>query len=95
MTTSGVPAHIQFVCPKCRAEMRTYDRQGVHIEQCTSCRGIFLDYGELEHLAQLEARMMQPPPPPPGAYPQQAPYPAWGAPHRGHKKGFSRMLFST
>jgi uncharacterized protein len=87
-----------FVCPKCRGEMRTYDRQGVHIEQCVTCRGVFLDYGELEHLSQLEARMMQPPPPPAG-YPAPA-YghgtPAWGAPYHGHhRKGFSRMLFST
>ena len=88
-----------LVCPKCRGEMRTYDRQGVHIEQCTNCRGIFLDYGELEHLTQLEARMMQPPPPPAaypphGGYPAPG-YPAWGTGHHGHKKGLGRMLFST
>ncbi len=89
---------MSLVCPKCRGEMRTYDRQGVHIEQCGQCRGIFLDYGELEHLTQFEARMMQPPPqaaPPPGAYPAPGYGPAWGTPHRGHKRGFSRMLFST
>ena len=34
-------------CPKCRGVMRTYTRNGVHIEQCDNCRGIFLDYGEL------------------------------------------------
>jgi uncharacterized protein len=88
---------MSLICPKCRGEMRTYDRNGVHIEQCSSCRGIFLDYGELEHLSQLEARVMQPPPPaaPPAGY-QQPGYPAWGTPHYGHKKkGLSRMLFST
>ncbi|MGH3715970.1 MAG: zf-TFIIB domain-containing protein [Micromonosporaceae bacterium] len=78
-------------CPKCRGAMRTYDRSGVHIEQCDSCRGIFLDYGELEHLNQLEG-FSQPAAPPP-AYGQ----PAWG--HRGHghhkRGGFGRMLFSS
>ena len=35
-------------CPKCHAQMHTYNRNGVQIEQCSNCRGIFLDYGELE-----------------------------------------------
>lgn len=81
-------------CPKCHAAMRTYDRNGVHIEQCDQCRGIFLDYGELEALSQLEARWMQQAPPPAhGGYGQ----PAWGAPHHGHgrQRGFARMLFSS
>ncbi|NEA39258.1 zf-TFIIB domain-containing protein, partial [Streptomyces sp. SID11385] len=32
-------------CPKCGAPMHTYNRSGVQIEQCSGCRGIFLDYG--------------------------------------------------
>jgi Zn-finger nucleic acid-binding protein len=85
-------------CPKCRGEMRTYDRNGVHIEQCSGCRGIFLDYGELEAISQLEARYTQPAgAPPPMAAP---PGPAWGQPaygYHGHHKrrGFGRMLFSS
>jgi Zn-finger nucleic acid-binding protein len=34
--------------------MHTVDRQGVHIEQCQGCRGIFLDRGELEQIANAE-----------------------------------------
>ena len=41
-------------CPKCHGRMRTVDRQGVHIEQCENCRGIFLDHGELEHMLTAE-----------------------------------------
>ncbi|TDD06248.1 zf-TFIIB domain-containing protein, partial [Nonomuraea diastatica] len=41
-------------CPKCHGSMRTYERNGVHIEQCDNCRGIFLDYGELETLSRME-----------------------------------------
>ncbi|MHC3454153.1 TFIIB-type zinc ribbon-containing protein [Streptomyces prasinus] len=83
-------------CPKCRAPMHTYNRNGVQIEQCSGCRGIFLDYGELESLTRLEAQWSQqaaPPPPAaphapaaPQAYPA-APQPAWGAPHGGHHGG--------
>ncbi len=39
-----------MTCPKCGAAMRTYERNGVHVDQCESCRGIFLDLGELEAL---------------------------------------------
>ena len=36
--------------------MRSYERNGVHVDQCTGCRGIFLDRGELERLVDAEAR---------------------------------------
>ncbi|MFD7135139.1 zf-TFIIB domain-containing protein [Streptomyces sp. NPDC059894] len=97
-------------CPKCHAPMHTYNRNGVQIEQCSNCRGIFLDYGELEALTRLESQWSQPAPPPqaaPQAYPPAAPpAPAWGAPHGGHgghgghyghhrHKSFGHMLFSS
>ncbi|MCX4968258.1 zf-TFIIB domain-containing protein [Streptomyces sp. NBC_00654] len=92
-------------CPKCHAQMHTYNRNGVQIEQCSGCRGIFLDYGELESLTRLESQWTQqapPAPPAPQAYPAAAaPAPAWGAPHHGghhghhRQKGFGRMLFSS
>jgi len=70
--------------------MHTYNRNGVQIEQCSGCRGIFLDYGELESLTRLESQWSQPAPPPPAApqaYPAP-PAPAWGAPqHGGHGGG--------
>ncbi|GAA1850272.1 hypothetical protein GCM10009687_15850 [Asanoa iriomotensis] len=46
---------MQMTCPKCRGEMRTYERSGVTIDQCGECRGIFLDRGELEKLFEAEA----------------------------------------
>lgn len=63
-------------CPKCHAPMHTYNRNGVQIEQCSGCRGIFLDYGELESLTRLESQWQQQAPPAPQAYPS-APAPAW------------------
>ena len=44
-----------LVCPKCGSDMRAYERNGVTIDQCTGCRGIFLDRGELEKLTDAEA----------------------------------------
>ena len=43
-----------LICPKCRGEMRTYERNGIFIDQCEECRGIFLDRGELEQLLDSE-----------------------------------------
>ena len=35
--------------------MRQYERSGVTVDQCTECRGIFLDRGELEKLTDAES----------------------------------------
>lgn len=45
-------------CPKCDAPMRTRRRNGVTIEQCTECHGIFLDRGELEQLIGVESSFL-------------------------------------
>ena len=59
--------------------MRTYERNGVHVEQCAACRGIFLDSGELEQLAAAErhhyAAPEVPVPPAPPSPPAWAPPP--------------------
>lgn len=43
-----------LTCPKCREPMTSYERGGVIVDQCTGCRGIFLDRGELERLLNME-----------------------------------------
>jgi Zn-finger nucleic acid-binding protein len=45
---------MELSCPKCHGTMRTYERNGVHVDQCTDCRGIFLDRGELDRLIDAE-----------------------------------------
>lgn len=35
--------------------MRSYERNGVVLEQCNECHGIFLDRGELERLIGAES----------------------------------------
>ncbi|SDD50530.1 zf-TFIIB domain-containing protein [Glycomyces harbinensis] len=46
---------MQMLCPKCQNPMHQYERNGVVVEQCSECKGIFLDRGELEHLMNFEA----------------------------------------
>ena len=44
-------------CPVCPdTTLLMSDRQGVEIDYCPSCRGLWLDRGELDKLVQLGAR---------------------------------------
>lgn len=66
-----------LICPKCGSDMRAYERNGVTIDQCTGCRGIFLDRGELERLTDAEAAFYGSPPaaaPAPARYPEDDRY---------------------
>ena len=47
---------MSLICPKCQSKMRSSERDGVTLDRCKECRGIFLDNGELEHLVAAEAR---------------------------------------
>ncbi|MDA8096752.1 MAG: hypothetical protein C4575_01135 [Desulforudis sp.] len=39
-------------CPACDAELRMTDRQGVEIDYCPKCRGVWLDRGELDKIVE-------------------------------------------
>jgi hypothetical protein len=41
-------------CPKCGHEMEEVDLQGIKVDRCSHCSGIYFDRGELELL--LESR---------------------------------------
>jgi len=88
-------------CPRCAGiELKLADRQGVEIDYCPECRGIWLDRGELDKYTQPE--------PPPAYQPQyQQSYPqhhdkhhdkhgyGYGSQHGGHhgKKSWLAELF--
>ena len=62
--------------------MRSYERNGVTVDQCTDCRGLFLDRGELEHLIDAESRFNGGPAAPPApSYPTPShPTPGYSTP---------------
>jgi len=37
-------------CPKCNVTLTIADRQGVEIDFCPQCRGVWLDRGELDKI---------------------------------------------
>ena len=39
-------------CPVCAIELRMTDRQGVEIDYCPKCRGVWLDRGELDKIIE-------------------------------------------
>ncbi len=41
-------------CPKCGMDLSTIELQGVKVDQCASCGGIFFDAGEVEQLLNRE-----------------------------------------
>jgi hypothetical protein len=43
-------------CPNCSTMMRTNQRYGVDIDFCPSCKGIWLDRGEIEKIANASKR---------------------------------------
>ncbi|MDA8369370.1 MAG: zf-TFIIB domain-containing protein [Nocardiopsaceae bacterium] len=43
-------------CPKCPGKLSRQVLVGVTVDQCTMCKGIFLDRGELEELLEAEHR---------------------------------------
>jgi uncharacterized protein len=46
-------------CPIDGAELRLSDRQGIEIDYCPQCRGIWLDRGELDKLLDRNAQAQQ------------------------------------
>jgi Zn-finger nucleic acid-binding protein len=39
-------------CPNCNAAMNPFERQGVEIDTCPQCRGVWLDRGELDKIIE-------------------------------------------
>ena len=76
-------------CPVCKVALTMSERQGVEIDYCPQCRGVWLDRGELDKIlersAAAEAAQAAPPP---QASPQMQPPPMqqqpWGGDNRGY-----------
>jgi Zn-finger nucleic acid-binding protein len=39
-----------MLCPTCQVELKMADRQGVEIDYCPQCRGVWLERGELDKI---------------------------------------------
>ena len=41
-------------CPSCRTELERLEFHGVEVDQCRTCRGLWLDHGEIDQLFALK-----------------------------------------
>jgi Zn-finger nucleic acid-binding protein len=42
-------------CPNCSTQMQLMQRYEVDIDYCTSCKGVWLDRGEIDKIAKIES----------------------------------------
>jgi hypothetical protein len=76
------------------------DRQGVEIDYCPQCRGVWLDRGELDKIIERSNASMAPAPAPVaapapapaqhGGFVQQAMQMPWGRDHGDYRKGYPK-----
>ena len=53
-----------MLCPSCRVDLKITDRQGVEIDFCPQCRGVWLERGELDKIIDRATIVTEPPPTP-------------------------------
>jgi Zn-finger nucleic acid-binding protein len=85
-------------CPVCRTGLVPMERQGIEIDSCPTCRGVWLDRGELDKIIERSAQAFAPqqPAPPPRA--QGGPWPSHQGDdrhyhHKKRRKSFFEELF--
>ena len=47
-------------CPNCNVNLMMSDRQGVEIDYCPECRGVWLDRGELDKIIERSTQQATP-----------------------------------
>jgi len=73
-----------MLCPVCTVGLHMSDRQGIEIDYCPQCRGIWLDRGELDKIIERSSAAEAPvPPAPQPPQPPQPPMPPQGGPWGG------------
>ena len=73
-----------FDCPRCGVTLTMSERQGIEIDYCPQCRGVWLDRGELDKILERAEAVQSSPPPQPAAsmpsQPSEAPTSGWTKP---------------
>jgi Zn-finger nucleic acid-binding protein len=72
-------------CPACATQLTISERQGIEIDYCPSCRGVWLDRGELDKIIERSAAASAPAVPSTGPYGDDR--------HHGRRYGKRRKSF--
>lgn len=73
-----------LLCPTCRVNLVMSERQGIEIDYCPQCRGVWLDRGELDKIIERSEAAGAPAPARPQAAPPPPPYREQGYRERGY-----------
>jgi Zn-finger nucleic acid-binding protein len=79
------------LCPSCKTPLSIADRSGIEIDFCPTCRGVWLDRGELDKIIERAAAFASPPEAPAApSYPPQTHHPApqYGHGHHAPQHGY-------
>lgn len=87
-TRSTVSANPGMSCPICQVALVMSERQGIEIDYCPRCRGIWLDRGELDKILERSASYQQPERAEPAHAPTPSAPPYTDERHRGHHSGY-------
>ncbi len=71
-------------CPVCKVALTMSERQGVEIDYCPQCRGVWLDRGELDKILERSAAAEAPQAAPPQVAPPPLQQQPWGGDNRGY-----------
>ena len=90
-----------LLCPTCRVDLVMSERQGIEIDYCPQCRGVWLDRGELDKIIERSAGGDIAPPPSGGragmfddrGHGDHGGKHGYERGHKGRRKGFLSELF--
>lgn len=89
MRTADQVAAMQ--CPVCQVPLAMSDRQGIEIDYCPQCRGVWLDRGELDKIIERSGPAVSAPPPRPApSYAQHGGAHHGGFGHGSHSKPYKK-----
>src|SRR6186713_2056331 len=74
-------------CPVCRVPLAMSDRQGIEIDYCPQCRGVWLDRGELDKIIERSVPQAPQPSEPLHSAGGQSPWAPGGLTHGGYGYG--------
>ena len=73
-----------MLCPADQTPLTMSERQGIEIDYCPTCRGVWLDRGELDKIIERSAAQ------PAQAAPAPPQQPNYGHPGHGHHKPYHK-----
>jgi uncharacterized protein len=96
-----MPTNSEMLCPIDRTPLVMSERQNIEIDFCPTCRGVWLDRGELDKIIERSAATVSPPPAAPAPVQSPAPQPGYGSgydhgyhkPYHKRRKSFLEELF--